>query len=195
MSALTEVPVYEHALLMRSQRLSGHRVEAGCLQETDYSRHLPRSHVLLGWHGRWLLPPSVFHFGFFFFWCVCPPPHTHWVSAGSMNTLPGRATLSLCRRTSAAGGLRLLAGSPWRPDGGPAASVQPSRVCHSGSNPKGSVTTKKRGYDITRNPHLNKVSSLLSAVELGSQHSGFTWKQYTQLKCPVLVHCLHSLQL
>ena len=38
------------------------------------------------------------------------------------------------------------------------ASVQAVRVCHSGTNRKASVNTKKRGYDITRNPHLNKVS-------------------------------------
>lgn len=108
---------------------------------------------------------------------LCSSPQ-HKVSAGSMNSLPGRVALSLCRRTSAAGGLRLLAGSPCHPDGGPAtACVQPARVCHSGTNPKGSVKTKKRGYDITRNPHLNKVSSLLPAVELGFQRSPSRCKQ------------------
>lgn len=97
---------------------------------------------------------------------ICFPPHC--VSAGSMNSLPVRAALSLCRRT--AGGLRLLAGSQCHPDGSPAAPVQPVRVCHSGTDPEGSVKTKKRGYDITRNPHLNKVSSLLSAVVSDTNH-------------------------
>lgn len=79
-----------------------------------------------------------------------------------MNSLPGRAALSLCRRT-AAGGMKLLAASsPAHPAGGLAASLQAVRVCHSGTRPQGSVKTKKRGYDITRNPHLNKVSSLVS---------------------------------
>ncbi|CAF88690.1 unnamed protein product, partial [Tetraodon nigroviridis] len=43
------------------------------------------------------------------------------------------------------------------PAGGPAAGARPARVCHSGTASEGSVRTKKRGYDITRNPHLNKV--------------------------------------
>uniref|UniRef100_A0A8C4GXD2 Malic enzyme n=1 Tax=Dicentrarchus labrax TaxID=13489 RepID=A0A8C4GXD2_DICLA len=72
-----------------------------------------------------------------------------------MNSLSGRAALSLCRRT-AAGGMRVLAGSPGHPAGGLTASLRAVRVCHSGTNRKGSVSTKKRGYDITRNPHLNK---------------------------------------
>lgn len=77
-----------------------------------------------------------------------------------MNSLPGRAALSLCRRT-AAGGMRVFAGSPGHPAGGLTASLQAVRVCHSGTNRKNSVSTKKRGYDIIRNPNLNKVSSLL----------------------------------
>lgn len=71
MSALTEVAVFGSCEASEAVR----RVDAGCLQETDSLRwtipgilDLPRSHVLLGWHGRWLLPPSVFHF-------VLPPPH------------------------------------------------------------------------------------------------------------------------
>uniref|UniRef100_H3CEM1 Malic enzyme n=1 Tax=Tetraodon nigroviridis TaxID=99883 RepID=H3CEM1_TETNG len=38
------------------------------------------------------------------------------------------------------------------------AGTQPGIVvgCHSGTASEGSVRTKKRGYDITRNPHLNK---------------------------------------
>ncbi|TNN04332.1 hypothetical protein fugu_001361 [Takifugu bimaculatus] len=83
-----------------------------------------------------------------------------------MNSLPGRAALSLCRRTAAAGGLRQLTGPQWHRDGAP---VQPVRVCHSGSNPEGSVKTKKRGYDITRNPHLNKgmAFTLEERLQLG----------------------------
>lgn len=77
-----------------------------------------------------------------------------------MNSLPGRAALSLCRRAAGAGagggGMRVFAGSPGHP-----AALQAVRVCHSGANRKGNVSTKKRGYDITRNPHLNKVSSVM----------------------------------
>lgn len=82
------------------------------------------------------------------------------LSAVSMNSLPGRAALSLCRST-AAGGMRVFAGSPGRPAGAvpvDGASLRAVRVCHSGTSRQGSTTTKKRGYDITRNPHLNKVS-------------------------------------
>ncbi|KAA8588005.1 hypothetical protein FQN60_001199 [Etheostoma spectabile] len=77
--------------------------------------------------------------------------------AGNMNSLPGRAVLSLCRRTAAAAGeMRVFAGSP-------------VRVCHSGVGRKGSVSTKKRGYDITRNPHLNKgmAFTLEERLQLG----------------------------
>lgn len=83
--------------------------------------------------------------------------------AGSMNSLPARVALSLCRRTTAAGGMRVLAGSTTHPGVVLPAdrnSFQAVRVCHSGTSRKGSVSTKKRGYDITRNPHLNKVSSV-----------------------------------
>uniref|UniRef100_A0A8C2HV48 Malic enzyme n=1 Tax=Cyprinus carpio TaxID=7962 RepID=A0A8C2HV48_CYPCA len=43
------------------------------------------------------------------------------------------------------------------------------RVCHSGVNSKGTVFTKKRGYDITRNPHLNKgmAFTLEERLQLG----------------------------
>uniref|UniRef100_A0A672GS24 Malic enzyme n=1 Tax=Salarias fasciatus TaxID=181472 RepID=A0A672GS24_SALFA len=77
-----------------------------------------------------------------------------------MNSLPGRAALSLGRR-AAAGGMGLLTGSPGHPPvaaTGGRASLQAMRLCQSGPGRKGSVSTKKRGYDITRNPHLNKVS-------------------------------------
>lgn len=80
-----------------------------------------------------------------------------------MNSLPGRAALSLCRRT-AAGGMKLLAGSPAHPAAGLAASIPAVRVCHSGPSSKSSVSTKKRGYDITRNPQLNKVRALMPLV-------------------------------
>lgn len=90
------------------------------------------------------------------------------VSAGRMNSLPGKAALSLCRR-AAAGGMRVLVAPPGRPTGGAAqadrAALQAVRVCHSGTNQKGSVYTKKRGYDITRNPHLNKVSLFICRCE------------------------------
>uniref|UniRef100_A0AAQ6A338 Malic enzyme n=1 Tax=Amphiprion ocellaris TaxID=80972 RepID=A0AAQ6A338_AMPOC len=83
-----------------------------------------------------------------------------------MNSLPGRAALSLCRQ----GGMRVFAGSPGLPAGGlPAdrASFQAARVDHSRSGR--SVSTKKRGYDITRNPHLNKgmAFTLEERLQLG----------------------------
>lgn len=37
----------------------------------------------------------------------------------------------------------------------------------SGDKGKTFVFTKKRGYDVTRNPHLNKVSGLVSCDSLG----------------------------
>ncbi|TNN60887.1 NADP-dependent malic enzyme, mitochondrial [Liparis tanakae] len=89
-----------------------------------------------------------------------------------MNSLPGRAAMSLCLRRTAAGGMRVFAGSSGHPAGGvPAAraSLQAVRVCHSGTSQKGSVSTKKRGYDITRNPHLNKgmAFTLEERLQLG----------------------------
>lgn len=38
----------------------------------------------------------------------------------------------------------------------------------SGDKGKTFVFTKKRGYDVTRNPHLNKVSGLVSCDSSGS---------------------------
>uniref|UniRef100_A0AAY4EJN4 Malic enzyme n=1 Tax=Denticeps clupeoides TaxID=299321 RepID=A0AAY4EJN4_9TELE len=69
-----------------------------------------------------------------------------------MNSLAGRCAWSLCRPT--AGPLRLLAGRPVA-RGGDAPVLASLGVCFASS--KGTVATKKRGYDITRNPHLNKV--------------------------------------
>uniref|UniRef100_A0A672ZMC7 malate dehydrogenase (oxaloacetate-decarboxylating) (NADP(+)) n=1 Tax=Sphaeramia orbicularis TaxID=375764 RepID=A0A672ZMC7_9TELE len=88
-----------------------------------------------------------------------------------MNSLPGRAVLSLCGRT-AAGGVRVFGGSPGHitaPRPVDRASFQAVRVCHSGTGRKGSVSTKKRGYDITRNPHLNKgmAFTLEERLQLG----------------------------
>ncbi|KAG7275927.1 hypothetical protein CRUP_011377 [Coryphaenoides rupestris] len=87
-----------------------------------------------------------------------------------MNSLPGRTLLSLCRRplAAAAGALRVSGGGVGavRPPG----DLQTTRVCHSGVEPKlGSVSTKKRGYDITRNPHLNKgmAFTLEERLQLG----------------------------
>uniref|UniRef100_A0A672PZT4 Malic enzyme n=1 Tax=Sinocyclocheilus grahami TaxID=75366 RepID=A0A672PZT4_SINGR len=62
-----------------------------------------------------------------------------------MNSLSGNSVLALCRVFSSPLAL-------------PPAIIGAVRVCHSGVNSKGTVFTKKRGYDITRNPHLNKVS-------------------------------------
>lgn len=76
--------------------------------------------------------------------------------SGSMNSLPGRAALSLCRRTATGGMIGVLSADR--------ASFQAVRVCHSGTSHKPSVNTKKRGYDITRNPYLNKVSTRLSCI-------------------------------
>uniref|UniRef100_A0AAQ4R0P9 Malic enzyme 3, NADP(+)-dependent, mitochondrial n=1 Tax=Gasterosteus aculeatus aculeatus TaxID=481459 RepID=A0AAQ4R0P9_GASAC len=78
-----------------------------------------------------------------------------------MNSLPGRAALSL-----------VFAGSPGRPAGAvpvDGASLRAVRVCHSGTSRQGSTTTKKRGYDITRNPHLNKgmAFTLEERLQLG----------------------------
>lgn len=89
------------------------------------------------------------------------------LSPRSMSSLPGRAALSLCRRTAAAtaGGANLLAGHPTaHPAAGLAASAQAVRVCHSGPSSKSSVKTKKRGYDIIRNPQLNKVRARTLAL-------------------------------
>ncbi|XP_040004583.1 NADP-dependent malic enzyme, mitochondrial [Xiphias gladius] len=88
-----------------------------------------------------------------------------------MNSLPGRAALSLCRR-KAAGPMRVFAGPPGHPAGilpADRASFQAARVCHSGANRRASVSTKKRGYDITRNPHLNKgmAFTLEERLQLG----------------------------
>uniref|UniRef100_A0A672GRQ3 Malic enzyme n=1 Tax=Salarias fasciatus TaxID=181472 RepID=A0A672GRQ3_SALFA len=88
-----------------------------------------------------------------------------------MNSLPGRAALSLGRR-AAAGGMGLLTGSPGHPPvaaTGGRASLQAMRLCQSGPGRKGSVSTKKRGYDITRNPHLNKgmAFTLEERLQLG----------------------------
>uniref|UniRef100_A0A673LBZ1 malate dehydrogenase (oxaloacetate-decarboxylating) (NADP(+)) n=1 Tax=Sinocyclocheilus rhinocerous TaxID=307959 RepID=A0A673LBZ1_9TELE len=60
-----------------------------------------------------------------------------------MNSLSGKSVLALCRVFSSPLSL-------------PPAIVGAVRVCHSGVNSKGTVFTKKRGYDITRNPDLNK---------------------------------------
>uniref|UniRef100_A0A671NXA6 Malic enzyme n=1 Tax=Sinocyclocheilus anshuiensis TaxID=1608454 RepID=A0A671NXA6_9TELE len=71
------------------------------------------------------------------------PDFSHF--AGIMNALSGKSVLALCRVFSSPLSL-------------PPAIIGAVRVCHSGVNSKGTVFTKKRGYDITRNPHLNKVS-------------------------------------
>uniref|UniRef100_A0A673YNP6 Malic enzyme n=1 Tax=Salmo trutta TaxID=8032 RepID=A0A673YNP6_SALTR len=85
-----------------------------------------------------------------------------------MNSLPGRS-VSLCRRMTA-GAMRVLAGTAGHPDTvARATCLEAVRVCHSGSSRKGSVSTKKRGYDITRNPHLNKgmAFTLQERLQLG----------------------------
>uniref|UniRef100_A0A8C2HYV1 Malic enzyme 3, NADP(+)-dependent, mitochondrial n=1 Tax=Cyprinus carpio TaxID=7962 RepID=A0A8C2HYV1_CYPCA len=73
-----------------------------------------------------------------------------------MNSLSGKSVLALCRVFSSPLSL-------------PAAMVGAVRVCHSGVNSKGTVFTKKRGYDITRNPHLNKgmAFTLEERLQLG----------------------------
>uniref|UniRef100_A0A3Q2D2Z2 Malic enzyme n=1 Tax=Cyprinodon variegatus TaxID=28743 RepID=A0A3Q2D2Z2_CYPVA len=88
-----------------------------------------------------------------------------------MNSLPGKAALSLCRG-AAAGRMRVPLGSPGRPAGavqGDNTAFQAVRVCHSGTNQKSNVYTKKRGYDITRNPYLNKgmAFTLEERLQLG----------------------------
>uniref|UniRef100_A0A668SYV1 Malic enzyme N-terminal domain-containing protein n=1 Tax=Oreochromis aureus TaxID=47969 RepID=A0A668SYV1_OREAU len=87
-----------------------------------------------------------------------------------MNSLPGRAALSLCRRTATGGMMRVLSGAPAAGVlSADRASFQAVRVCHSGTSRKPSVNTKKRGYDITRNPHLNKgmAFTLEERLQLG----------------------------
>lgn len=85
--------------------------------------------------------------------------------SGSMNSLPGRAALSLCRRTATGGMMRVLSGAPAAGVlSADRASFQAVRVCHSGTSRKPTVNTKKRGYDITRNPYLNKVSTRLFCI-------------------------------
>lgn len=147
------VPGNEHARLGWSQRVSVRRAwRRSCPGESELFRASRSSESGLIMEGDFSPGFSVFH-------VVLSSPL--WVFAGSMNSLPRKAALWLCRRTSPAGGLRLLAASPGHPSGAPAASVPPVRVCHSGTSPGGIVRTKKRGYDITRNPHLNKVSAPL----------------------------------
>ncbi|CAB1346488.1 unnamed protein product, partial [Coregonus sp. 'balchen'] len=85
-----------------------------------------------------------------------------------MNSLTGRS-VSLGRRMTA-GTMRVLAGATGHPDTvARATCLEAVRVCHSGSSRKGSVNTKKRGYDITRNPHLNKgmAFTLQERLQLG----------------------------
>uniref|UniRef100_A0A8C2QBR2 Malic enzyme n=1 Tax=Cyprinus carpio TaxID=7962 RepID=A0A8C2QBR2_CYPCA len=73
-----------------------------------------------------------------------------------MNSLSGKSALALCRVFSSPLSL-------------PPAIVGAVRVCHSGVNSKGTVFTKKRGYDITRNPDLNKgmAFTLEERLQLG----------------------------
>lgn len=84
------------------------------------------------------------------------------LSLGNMNSLSGKSVLSLCRRTT--NSIRVLANST--PSSTPLGHgltrslLGAQRVCHSATNNKtSSIRTKKRGYDITRNPQLNKVMS------------------------------------
>ncbi|XP_026001773.1 NADP-dependent malic enzyme, mitochondrial-like [Astatotilapia calliptera] len=87
-----------------------------------------------------------------------------------MNSLPGRAALSLCRRTATGGMMRVLSGAPAAGVlSADRASFQAVRVCHSGTSRKPTVNTKKRGYDITRNPYLNKgmAFTLEERLQLG----------------------------
>lgn len=87
-----------------------------------------------------------------------------------MNSLSGKSVLALCRVFSSP-----LSLSP--------AIVGAVRVCHTGVNSKGTVFTKKRGYDITRNPHLNKVS-IFSAQN--SADMIYVTKQVLDYQQPVL---------
>ncbi|XP_071003806.1 NADP-dependent malic enzyme, mitochondrial-like isoform X3 [Oncorhynchus clarkii lewisi] len=85
-----------------------------------------------------------------------------------MNSLPGRS-VSLCRICTV-GAMRVLVGAPGHPvTMARATCLETVRVCHSVSSCKGSVNTKKRGYDITRNPHLNKgmAFTLQERLQLG----------------------------
>ncbi|XP_036396294.1 NADP-dependent malic enzyme, mitochondrial [Megalops cyprinoides] len=74
-----------------------------------------------------------------------------------MNTLPRKSVLALCRNATSCV-VKILSSHA----GYPAARATSGaylggvRVCHNGTGRKTSVSTKKRGYDITRNPHLNK---------------------------------------
>lgn len=95
----------------------------------------------------------------------CRPHSFHVLSLGNMNTLSGKSVLSLCIRTT--NSIRVLAScTPSALPLGygltrPLLGVE--RVCHSAANSNpSSIRTKKRGYDITRNPHLNKVTSYRS---------------------------------
>uniref|UniRef100_A0A8C7QYV4 Malic enzyme n=1 Tax=Oncorhynchus mykiss TaxID=8022 RepID=A0A8C7QYV4_ONCMY len=68
------------------------------------------------------------------------------------------------------GAMRVLVGAPGHPvTMARATCLEAVRVCHSVSSCKGSVNTKKRGYDITRNPHLNKgmAFTLQERLQLG----------------------------
>lgn len=77
---------------------------------------------------------------------LCPRPQVR-----AMGPLCGGAAGRLLRVAGAGAGRRLLLLSAARSSGSPA-----------GGNPavrREALAVKKRGYDITRNPHLNKVGA------------------------------------
>uniref|UniRef100_A0A4W4EF05 malate dehydrogenase (oxaloacetate-decarboxylating) (NADP(+)) n=1 Tax=Electrophorus electricus TaxID=8005 RepID=A0A4W4EF05_ELEEL len=86
-----------------------------------------------------------------------------------MNFLSDKSVLLLCKRTTSA--IRVLGSLSSLPVGrrvhGPLTGAL--RGCHSGANSHPSLSTKKRGYDITRNPHLNKgmAFTLEERLQLG----------------------------
>lgn len=102
-----------------------------------------------------------------------------------MNSLSGKTVLSLCRRTTTS--TRVLANStslalPFG-HGVTRSLLGAQRVCHSAANSKpSSIGTKKRGYDITRNPHLNKVMSFCSVLV----HACFEARQCTSVQIEVI---------
>ncbi|KAJ8410526.1 hypothetical protein AAFF_G00194300 [Aldrovandia affinis] len=92
---------------------------------------------------------------------------------GNMNTLPRKGVLALYRNATNCV-VKTLSSHTGHPAGlsTSRACLGGVRVCHSGtghSKNKSSISTKKRGYDITRNPHLNKgmAFTLEERLQLG----------------------------
>ncbi|KPP60383.1 hypothetical protein Z043_121624, partial [Scleropages formosus] len=81
-----------------------------------------------------------------------------------MNSLAGRSVLSLCRQAAGGPAVKTLMNQGQRAVR--ATGLAPASLCHSGAGQQRAINVKKRGYDVTRNPHLNKfLGCLLSPAD------------------------------